>query len=89
MPGQWRQGLTRTEREQGRATLADWLSGHGYDEDHEMRRLGSPACATGSCSSCDAEMSGGAGCPHECHDARADEVAAMTERWRAGLANRG
>jgi hypothetical protein len=82
MPGQWQQGLAQAARRHSRAELAEWLADHGYDEEHEMRKLGSPACATGSCASCDREEPGGSGCPHGCHDATADETAARTAAWR-------
>jgi len=83
MAGRWPQGMTAAQRQQARETLTGWHAGHGHDEGHEMRKMGSSACAIGSCTSCDAEEPGAPGCPCECHDARADEVAARTVAWRA------
>ena len=85
MADRWQQGMTATDRKQCRELLTEWFADHGYDEDHELRKLGSSACAVGSCGSCEAELPGGTGCPHECHDARADEIAELTAAWRERL----
>src|SRR5579859_4343250 len=83
MPDRWPQGMTAAQREQRRELLMEWYADHGHDEGHEMRKMASSACAIGSHGSCGGEEPGAPGCPCECHDARADEVAAKTAALRA------
>ena len=83
MTGRWQQGMAAAQRQQAREALTGWYADRGHDEEHEMRKMASSACATGMCSACTGEEPGGPGCPHECHDARAGEVAARTAALRA------
>ena len=82
MLGSWRQGLTLAERRDLRDLLAEWYADHGHDEDVALRRISGGGCAgpPGPHEPCSNEQPGGAGCPCECHDPMADEMAALTAR---------